>query len=100
MVVETSRSPLPSRRAEELELGTFSGRCVVRDGHVAPERLAALLQVLHLRAVLGRLVERRLVDLVVGDRDIEAVAERRSSSSSIFFCWWVMFWPSPASPMP
>ena len=23
-----------------------------------------------------------------------------SASSSIFFCWWVMFWPSPASPIP
>ena len=24
----------------------------------------------------------------------------RSTASPIFFCWWVMFWPSPASPMP
>ena len=23
-----------------------------------------------------------------------------SASSVIFFCWWVMFWPSPASPIP
>ena len=23
-----------------------------------------------------------------------------SASSFIFFCWWVMFWPSPASPIP
>ena len=23
-----------------------------------------------------------------------------SAFSVIFFCWWVMFWPSPASPIP
>ena len=25
---------------------------------------------------------------------------RSSAFSVIFFCWWVMFWPSPASPIP
>ena len=24
----------------------------------------------------------------------------RNTFSPIFFCWWVMFWPSPASPIP
>ena len=42
---------------------------------VAAERLAPLVQVLHLRRVVGRLVERDVGELVVGDRDVEAVAE-------------------------
>ena len=39
---------------------------------VAAERLAALLQVLHLRRVVGRLVERDVADLVVRDRDVRS----------------------------
>ena len=42
---------------------------------VAAQRLAALVQVFHLRRVVGRLVERDVGDLAVRDRDIEAVAE-------------------------
>ena len=38
------------------------------------QRLATLEHVLHLRAVLGRTVERDLVELVVGDGNVEAVA--------------------------
>ena len=40
------------------------------------ELLAPLLQVADLRRVLGRSIERCVRDLVVGDRDLEAVAER------------------------
>ena len=47
----------------------------VRAGHEAAQRLAALVQVLHLRAVVRRLVERRLGDLLVGDRNAEPRAE-------------------------
>ena len=39
------------------------------------QRLAALLQVLHFRRVVGRLVERDLGQLAVRDGDVEAVAE-------------------------
>ena len=38
------------------------------------QRLATLEHVLHLRAVLGRTIERDLVELVVGDGNVEAVA--------------------------
>jgi hypothetical protein len=48
---------------------------------VAAERLAALAQVLHLRRVLGELQEGRSVELVVGDRQVEAVAELPSATS-------------------
>src|SRR5260221_221271 len=39
------------------------------------ELRAQLLQVLHLRRIVGRLVVGQLGELVVGDRDVEAVAE-------------------------
>jgi hypothetical protein len=42
---------------------------------VAAQRLAALVQVFHLRRVVGRLVERDLGQVRVRDRDIETVAE-------------------------
>ncbi len=48
-------------------------RAAVRQ--VAAEGLAALVQVLHFRGVVGRLVERQVGDLAVGNRDVEAVAE-------------------------
>jgi hypothetical protein len=48
----------------------------------------------------GALRNGRFGELVVGDRQVEAVAEARSESSPIFFCWCVMFCASPASPMP
>ena len=51
-------------------------RWTLRRRHEAAERLAALAQVLDLGAVVGGAVERRLGDLVVGDRDAEAGAER------------------------
>ena len=45
--------------------------------------------------------ERHLVDLVVGHRDLEAVAELlQRSRCVIFFAWCVIIWPSPDSPMP
>ena len=42
---------------------------------VAAEGLAAMVEVLHLAAVLRRLVERCVDDLLVGYRNVEAVAE-------------------------
>ena len=50
------------------------GSCAAR--HVAAERLPPLLHVLHLGAVVGRAVERRLADVGVRNRDAEARAER------------------------
>src|SRR5690606_25352872 len=44
-------------------------------GKIAPQRLAAGLEVLDLLAVLGRTVEGSLRDLLVGDGDAEAGAE-------------------------
>ena len=43
---------------------------------VAAQRLAAFLEVLHFRAVFGRAIERHAGNLIVGDGDIETVAER------------------------
>ena len=42
---------------------------------VATQRLAPLVQVTHLRSVIGRFVKRQLGQLAVRDRDVEAVAE-------------------------
>jgi hypothetical protein len=42
----------------------------------------------------------QLFELVVGHRQFEAVAEALDRLVSIFFCWWLMFIASPASPMP
>jgi hypothetical protein len=42
---------------------------------VAAQRLAAFVQVLHLRRVVGRFVERNVGELAVGNRDVEAIAE-------------------------
>jgi hypothetical protein len=44
-------------------------------GVEAAQRLAAGTQVAHLFAIFGGLVERHLVDLLVGDGDTEAAAE-------------------------
>ena len=59
------------RRHGELLVGL---RAALRQ--VAAERLAALVQVLHLGRVVGRLVERDVAELVVGNGNVEAVAER------------------------
>lgn len=42
---------------------------------IAAQGLAALVQILHFRRIVGRLVEGNVRDLAVGDRDVEAVAE-------------------------
>ena len=44
-------------------------------GQVAAQGLAALVQILHFRRVIGRLVERQIGDLAVGNGNVEAVAE-------------------------
>ena len=78
MVVEISRpSPEPLSTASNAASGGTAGTLVglappLRQ--VAAERLAPLVQVLHLRRVGGRNVERQLVQLVVRDRDVEVVA--------------------------
>jgi hypothetical protein len=51
-------------------------RAVAARRQIAAERDAARLQVAHLLAVGRRLAEREAGDLLVGDRDIEAVANR------------------------
>ena len=45
-------------------------------GHKAAQLLAPLVQVLHLGAVVGRFVEVEVFHLLVGQRQVEAVAER------------------------
>ena len=57
------------RRHRQLLVGLFAAL-----RQVAAQRLAALVQVLHFRRVVGRLEERDLGQLVVRDRDGEAVA--------------------------
>ena len=69
--------------------------------HVAAERLAALAHVLDFDAVFGRAVERRVLPISASEIGMpKRVRNARSSSSFIFFCWCVMFLPSPASPRP
>ena len=77
IVVEISRPSVAFNWASKVESGGISS-----DSDLAParrqaaaERRPALPQVDHLRAVLGQLEERHLLDLVVGDRQAEAVAE-------------------------
>ena len=102
IVVDTSRPPEPwsdsckffkRRRRERLR------RELSASGRIPAERLAALAQVLHFRAFLGRPVEGRLAHVLFRDRNLEPVRNIISSSFS-FFCWCVMLRPSPASPSP
>jgi hypothetical protein len=79
-VVEISRpSAVGSRTALKvssdgtLNCSSARGRPVRQ---IAAERLPALLQVLHLRRVVGRPIERDAFELVVGDRNVPAIAER------------------------
>ena len=78
MVVEISRSPLDS--SSVFQISSPGSRA--RASPVAPprrqmtaQRRAPLLQVLHLRAVLGRPVERHPLEVLVLDRDVPAIAE-------------------------
>src|SRR5882672_5845899 len=73
MVVDISRSPVPSSSA----LNASSGG-TTRGG-------AALLQVLVLFAVFGRLPERQARELLVGDLNIEAIAHRLEIFIAQFF---------------
>ena len=75
--MENSRSPLAfSWASKALNSGTCSGSAFVRRlRQIAAQRLAALADVLDLGAVVGRAVVGRLGNLVVGHRDLEAVAE-------------------------
>ncbi len=62
--------------AEHLRLGQVDlDRDALALGHDATELLAALEHVLHLRAVRAGVIERRLLELLVGDRELEPVAE-------------------------
>ena len=77
MVVEISRSPVPSSSDWKAVERRHRQRRRVRLARrqVAAERLAPRLQVAHLLAVLGRLAERHVGDVVIGERDVEAVAQ-------------------------
>ncbi len=72
-----SRSPVSCNRASKLASGGAAsgggGAAALRQ--VAAQRGAAFLEILDFRAVRRRLVERRIVELFVGNRDVEAVAE-------------------------
>ena len=69
-----------------------------RAGSVAAERRAPLVQVAHLGAVVGGLVEgAATATCVVGQRQREAVAEGDAAPSlSSFFCWCVVMRPCAA----
>ena len=79
IVVDSSRSPRAFEHAREAcraaGTGSAGAVCGARR-QVAAERLAPRVQIAHLGAVLGRLVEAQLVHVVVGERQREAVAER------------------------
>ena len=77
MVVETSRPSVPLWNSSKCESGTdFSAAArTLRCRHVSAELLAARLHVFDFGAVVGRAVERRLVQFVVGNRNSEARAE-------------------------
>ena len=77
IVVEISRWPEPlsaaSNSLERRRLDRLRARAA--RGQVAAERLPALVHVADLGAVVGRLVERRLGDPIVGNRNAVAIAE-------------------------
>src|SRR3954462_13844446 len=96
IVVDTWRSPVPlSWASNASSAGTSSGSALRRRCGSGPpsaprgaalrqraaERLAALVQVVHLGAVVVGLVERALGDLLVGERELEAVAEREQRAA-------------------
>ncbi len=73
LLTSLSRASSRTRRASGTLHRCGASRCAT--GHRTAQRLAALAQVLHLRAVFGRPVERCLGHLLVGDRDAEPRAE-------------------------
>ena len=77
MVVETSRPSVPLWNSSKCESGMdFSARGPhFARRHVSAELLAARLHVLDFGAVVGRAVERRVVQLVVGNGNSKARAE-------------------------
>ena len=77
-MVEISRSCVPSSSALKVSSGGAGRRRRRRValGQIAAERRAALLQVGDLLAIGGRLAERKPGDLLIGDRDVEAIAHR------------------------
>ena len=76
IVVDCSRSRVPSSIRANASGGTASaGACAERAGRKPPSACAARVQVLHLGRVVGRLVQPERDDVVVGERQREAVAE-------------------------
>jgi hypothetical protein len=97
IVVEISRSPCPlSRRSKLRQRRHFErfGRLAPALRQVAAECAAALVQVLHLRAVFGGL-KKGMLGQLSSDRDVEAVAESAQRVLVIFLVWWAIIWPSP-----
>ena len=76
-MVEISRPSVLFSCASKADSGGTCERLGFGPAHLerAAERLAALAQVLHLRAALVEAQERHLGELLVGDRQLEAVAE-------------------------
>ena len=88
---------------ERRQLGHRQRRSALRRrcGQVAAELHAPRAHVLELGRAFGERDVGHLVELVVGDGNLEAVAEMPiSDSCAIFFCWCVMFCASPDAPMP
>ena len=76
IVVEISRSPVGLSWAPKAESsGTASARALPPRRKRPAERGSPLAQVALLGAACGQLQERHLVDVVVGEGDVEAVAE-------------------------
>ena len=79
---------LPSASSANCAYAASSGtgttsHAVSRRGTTPPSAWRCDLQVLHLRAVVGRLVERERGGLLVGQRQVEAVAETRCRSALV-----------------
>ena len=89
-----------SKSSERRRLRAASARDL-RLGSVAAQRLAALAAGTSSRGCrrrAGRTASSRRRSSESGMP--KRLRKARSSSSFIFFCWWVMFLPSPASPRP
>ena len=87
-MVEISRpSAVGFSSASKAESGGISSGALTRRraGSEPAERGAALAQVFHLLAVFGQPQERNLGDVLVGNRNVEAVAERLQRLGSPIF---------------
>ena len=103
IVVEICRPGVPPSCPPNAELGHRQRSCdrLRRARQVAAERGPPLPQVGHLLAVLRRsagTAARPAARRTAAGRTGRGTWPGRASA--MCFCWWVMFWPSPDSPIP